>query len=101
MYLDDIVIHAKVSEEHDRLLRRVMEILREKKLKVKIQLKKDREEVNWEEEGKMIFRFKELQGFLRTANYHSRFIDRYGEKIKLWKIGQRNTRNGSRRSEKR
>lgn len=43
VYLDDIVVHARDEEEHDKIVMRVMEILREKNLKVnmdKIQLRK-------------------------------------------------------------
>ena len=109
VYLDDIAIHAKEEEKHDQILMSVMNILKEKRLKVnmdKVQLKKqevkllgriaDGEGVRIaDEEREEILTFKEpktkkeLQSFLGTANYHSRFVDNYGAKTtKLYEILQ-------------
>jgi hypothetical protein len=107
VYLDDIVIYSKDENEHDSILMKVMSILEEKNLKInmeKIQLKKPEvlllgrivngEHVRIpEEQREEILTFKEpktktdLQRFLGTINYHSRFIDNYGEKTaKLYEI---------------
>ena len=96
-YLDDILVFSKTREEHIKHIRWVIERLRERELKLKLEkykffkhevlflgsivsdysvrpdLAKVQSVLDWPE----LTNLKELQSFLRLANYYRRFIEGY------------------------
>jgi len=96
-YLDDILIYSKDEQEHVEHVRKVLEALRERKLRLKLpkcefgvtrveflgyiiepgQISMDPKKVDSIAEWPTPTKTREVQSFLGTANYYRRFIKGY------------------------
>ena len=99
VYIDDIVIHTTILEEHRRITKEVLEILRANKLYIKPEkCEIEKEKIEYlgvvVSEGKVEMdpiktealtswptpkRLKELQSFLGFCNFYRRFIKDYSK----------------------
>jgi hypothetical protein len=102
VYMDDILVYAKTLEEHDNLVRRVLQLLTENKLAVepakcvwrcteveflgyiisrdgiKMSHEKDKAVLNWKNPTSL----NEVQSFLGFANFYRRFIRDYSRVVR-------------------
>jgi hypothetical protein len=102
VYLDDVIVYSKTSDQHDVDVRRVLDILRTHKLYanqkkctvfaeeldylghvvsgdgIKVDPKKTSVVANWQEPTTL----RELQSFLGLTNYFRRFIHKYSHEAR-------------------
>jgi hypothetical protein len=114
VYMDDLLIYAKTTEEHDNIVREVLRRLQRNKLAVSLEkcvwrqeeveflgylvgmegTKMSREKVEAVLEWKSPFSLTEVQSFLGFANFYRRFIRNYSRIARpLTELTKRSAKN--------